>query len=65
MQMKRPFTKQEMKVMDSEWEFEHPGGDVNEPIQGLSLCMQLFYPTLFGHFILGCLFQYLALASDH
>ena len=26
MQMKRPFTKQEMKVMDSEWEFEHPGG---------------------------------------
>ena len=26
MTMKRPFTVQEMKLMDSEWDFEHPGG---------------------------------------
>ena len=40
MKMKRPFTPQETKLMDSEWEFEHAGGHfaIEFRADGLNSC---------------------------
>ena len=53
MKMKRPFTPQETKLMDSEWEFEHAGGHfaIEFRADGLNSCARasLTSRTLYQH----------------